>query len=78
MRGRGRVGFWVVRIEWLRRFVEKKSWFPIRASQVFETHLNRRRDFGGNLHSISTSTSRGREVDDIVFPTPALLCSRNF
>jgi hypothetical protein len=62
-----------VRIEWLRRFVEKKSWFPIRVCQVFETHLNRRRDFGGNLDRISISTSRGREVEDIVFPTPALL-----
>jgi hypothetical protein len=49
-----------VRIEWLRRFLEKKSWIPIRASQVFETHLNRRRDFGGNLDRISVSTSRGR------------------
>ena len=49
-----------MRVEWLMRFREIKSGFPMRERQVLETHLNRIRDFGGKRESMFITTSSGR------------------
>ena len=46
-------------MEWLRRFLEKKSRFSMRASQTSETHLYRVRDFGGRRERMFSIMSSG-------------------
>ena len=54
-------------MEWFRRFLEKKSGFPMRESQVLQTDLNRIRDFGGSNDSIFINSSSGTQVDIALF-----------
>ena len=47
-------------MDWLKRLFERKYGVPMRNSQDLHTHLNRRRDFAGNIENILRATSSGR------------------
>ncbi|KAI8556883.1 hypothetical protein RHMOL_Rhmol05G0290600 [Rhododendron molle] len=72
------------RVDWVRRCLEIKLGVLMRAYQVLQTDLNRKRDFTGNLDRISIAISNGRwnvaliTVDWLPSITCRLLFSSSF
>jgi hypothetical protein len=62
-------------MDWLRRFLEKKSGFPKRECQVLDTHLNRIRNFGGNFDSVSPPSAQAKRLTFLSTSVISLFCS---